>query len=199
MARQQKTTSLRKTIASALKHCKQVIRTDCFKRFQASCRTISVEGRNDIREIRRIFNMARMQSTSSLKKSVGSVSKKWKETIRKAVLHKLIAACRSISPELQLRHIVEEQMFQHVMNVVSERVETASIINLPNANHYITEEELYGLLQQVDEELQHNRLEALLEEMMDIATLQLNEQVADFELWEQSNRQSSNNSSGDFS
>lgn len=176
--------------------------------------------------------MAPKQTTSSHKKSVASASKPWKEEIRRACLlrfrtsrfctpEKTLGSGRTISSvqsfeELQLRHVIEDEMRRNGVILDSPCSDSCSAdakrvtfepmealaddgrsIDIPKANHYITEDELFDLLEEIEEEIQRERSNGF-EEMIDIARQDLEDQVADFELWQESKLRQDDNATGSF-
>jgi Replication protein A interacting C-terminal len=148
-------------------------------------------------------------------------SKTWKENLRRACLERARRGRKKLAENhhadsaienengLSVRCMVEDELRQRAIAIHSpcnegqfqlepyrdptERMDALeeSCTEVPKAHHFITEEELFELLAEVEQEIERN--EALhLDEMIELARHEseyLQDQVSDFERWEESKQQ----------
>ena len=139
--------------------------------------------------------MSTKRRVVSARKRTPVASKSWKENLRQACLYR--ARQRRSSPEaltdqdmLSPRLLIEDELRQHGVKLISPCMDRNQQQSTPqkSVDHYISEEELFELLQEVEDEMQ--RSDAIhLEEMIEIARDEeqyLENQIADYELWEES-------------
>jgi len=139
--------------------------------------------------------MSTKRSIVSARKRTPVASKSWKENLRQACLHRVRQ--RRSSPEaltdnedmLSPRLLVEHELREHGVMLISPFADRNQQHFTPQVvDHHISEEELFELLQEVEEEMQ--RSDGLyLEEMIKNARDQeqyLENQIADYQQWEES-------------
>jgi len=137
------------------------------------------------------------------RKITPTASKVWKDNLRRACLDRARSRRRRNAPAAAAaaaRYMVEEELRQQGIALRSpcttqDLVESADqmmevVTDVPKANHFISEDELFELLEEVEEEIERTEAERLDDMIQQVQNEQqyLEDQIVEYEKWEENNK-----------